>query len=200
MTFCNSCGGPVGPSDKFCPKCGTAAGTAAPTITPTGPGVPSKSGSGVKIVLIIVAVIVGFFVLAIAGLGIVGWQIARHSKVEKNGDQVKVQTPFGTVESTDNAESALKELGIEVYPGARPQKGAAVTSFGGTHTVSAPYESDDAANKVAEFYKSRFPNANVSVADGSQYNIVSTDKNSVTTINVEDRGDKTVFMISNVRK
>jgi hypothetical protein len=68
------------------------------------------------------------------------------------------------------------------------------------HSVTAPYESDDSVDKVGEFYKSRYPNASVTVADGSNYSIVSSDKTSVTTITVEDQGGKTVFLISNVRK
>jgi hypothetical protein len=171
-----------------------AAGS-APGVAPA-----AKSSSGAKTILIVVLVIVGFIVLGIAGLGIVGWQIARHSRVQKNGEQVKVETPFGTVESTNNADEALNKLGIEVYPGARPQRGAAVSSFAGMHTVTAAYESDDSADKVADFYKTRFPNARVSVAGSDHYSIVSTDKNNVTTINVEARGDKTMFVITNVTK
>jgi hypothetical protein len=160
----------------------------------------AKSSSGSKTILIVVLVIVGFIVLGIAGLGIVGWQIARHSRVHKNGDQVKVETPFGTMESTNNADDALKKLGIDVYPGARSQKGAAVTSFAGMHTVTAPYESDDSADKVADFYKAKFPNANVSVSDSDHYTIASTDKNAVTTITVEARNGTTTFVITNVTK
>ncbi len=160
----------------------------------------AKSSSGAKTLLIVVLVIVGFVVLGIAGLGIVGWQIARHSRVQKNGDQVKVETPFGTMESTTDPEAAIKNLGIDVYPDARPMKGgSAMTSFGGMHTVSAQFETDDSPEKVAEFYKSRISNAQVS-SQGDRYSIVSADTKNVTTITIRPENGKTVIAIANVTK
>ena len=205
MAFCNACGTNIGPADKFCPKCGAPAQASAGTVavgSPAGAGVaPSaKPSSGAKVILIVVLVIVGFVVLAIAGMGIVGWQIAKHSRVQKNGEQVKVETPFGTVESSTDAEAAVKNLGIEVYPGADTRKGSASTaSFGGMHTVSAQFETDDSPDKVAEFYKSRLTNPQVS-SQGEHYSIASTDNKTVTTINIYPEGGKTVIAVANVTK
>jgi hypothetical protein len=161
---------------------------------------PAKSSSGAKVILIVVLVVVGFVVLAIAGLGIVGWQIARHSHVQKNGNQVKVETPFGTMESSTDADAAIKNLGIDVYPDATPRKqGAAMSSFGGIRTVAAQFETDDPAEKVAEFYKSKLANPQVS-SQGEHYSIISTENKNVTTINIYPEGSKTVIAIANVTK
>ena len=206
MAFCNSCGAVLEPSAKFCNKCGgaagTAAGSAAPAASAAAPGTaaPAKSSSGLKIVLIVLAVIVGFVILAVVGMGVVGWQIAKHSRVQQNGANSRVETPFGTVETTDNPNEALQNLGIDVYPGAQPLKGASVASFAGMHTVTAPFESDDSPDKVADFYKAKFPNANVSTVSNDRYTIMSTDKKAVTTINIQPEGGRTKFIITNVTK
>ncbi len=209
MAFCNSCGASLDPGAKFCAKCGGAVAAVTPATTtppaavaPSAPaaGAPAKSGSGLKIVLIIFAVLFGLAILAVVGVGVVGWQIARHSRIQKNGDQVHVQTPFGSVESTDKPDEALRGLGIDVYPGARPLKGASVASFGGIHTVTASFECDDSPDKVAEFYKSRMPNANVAVSDPGHSTIVDNQNNGVTTINIQTQGGKTRLQITNVKK
>jgi len=210
MAFCNSCGATLEPTAKFCAKCGAAAATSAPTaatptpaVAPSSPGAvaPAKSGSGLKIVLIVFAVIFGFAILAVVGFGVVAWQVARHSRVQKDGDQVHVQTPFGTVETTDKPEETLRNLGIDVYPGARPLKGASAATFAGIHTVTAPFESDDPPDKVGDFYKSRLPNANVVVAGADRYTIISGDRSSgTTTINIQTLNGKTHIVITSVTK
>jgi hypothetical protein len=203
VAFCNSCGASLAATDKFCPKCGgsvqgsavSPAAGAAPAMAPA-----AKPSSGARVILIVVLVVVGFFVLAIAGIGIVGWQIARHSRVQKNGEQVKVETPFGTVESSKDVDATIKNLGIDVYPGAEAREGGASTAtFGGIHTVSAQFETDDPPDKVAEFYKSRLPNAQFS-SQGEHYSIVATENKTVTTISIFPQDGKTLIAIANVAK
>lgn len=68
-SFCGSCGFPLGPNVAFCPQCGAKQSAAAVTPTPVPPisaPVAAKSGSGLKILLVVVA----FF--GILGLVLVG--------------------------------------------------------------------------------------------------------------------------------
>ena len=68
MAFCNSCGATLDSGAKFCNKCGTTQpGAAAASVTPAGtaPASTQKSGSALKIILIVVAVIVVLGILAI---------------------------------------------------------------------------------------------------------------------------------------
>jgi hypothetical protein len=200
MAFCNSCGATVEPAGKFCPKCG--AGVPATAATPSvshAPAAPAQSSSAVKIVLIVAGVLVLLFVIGAGVTGIIAWRIARSTHVRQRNGNVKVETPFGTVESTDNAEDAARNLGIDLYPGARVLKGnAANLNFGGMHTVAAEFETDDPPEKVAEFYKSRLPAANVSVSDEKHYAIVSTANKNIVTVNIEAEDGKTRIHIANV--
>jgi len=203
MAFCNSCGNTITPGTKFCNKCGATvadspvASASVPSAAPAAKG----GSSALKIVLIVLAVIVGIGILGVATVGFIGYRIAKSAHVTQNGDSVKVETPFGNVESSKDPDQAARDLGIEIYPGAEVQKnGASSASFGGVHTVTAMFESSDSLDKVCEFYKAKFPNAMSTTADQSRCTIVSNDQKQMVTINIEARGDASKFQITNVTK
>jgi hypothetical protein len=196
MAFCNSCGATLEVGARFCPKCGAAIPLAAaiPAAVPTSP----QGSSAVKIILIVVAVI---FVLGILGIGTLTFvvrRIAHHHRIDNNDGNVRVETPFGAVQSTNNPDEASRNLGIDLYPGARVLTGNSAT-IGGMHTVEAEFESDDSAEKVMAFYTSKLPSANVTTKDQNHYTIVSTDKKNLITINIQPQGSKTRIAIANVR-
>lgn len=206
MAFCNSCGATLNAGTKFCNKCGAAvaAGPSAPGVTSTVPAptpAPTGGSSALKIVLIVVAVIVGIGILGMATVGIIGYRIAKSSHVTQEGDHVKVETPFGSVETPKDPEQAAKDLGIDVYPGAQVQKnGTASVTFGNMHTVTANFESSDSVDKICSFYKSKFPSATVRTSDQNRCTLVSNDQKNMITINIESRGDTTKFQIANISK
>ena len=206
MAFCNSCGAVLNPDTKFCNKCGVAvaAGPVAPGVTtsPVPSPSPQKGGSSaLKIVLIVVAVFVVVAVLCVTTIGIIGYHFAKRAHVTQEGDHVKVESPFGTVESSKDPEQAAKDIGVELYPGAQAQKdGAASVSFGSMHTITANFESSDSVDKVCGFYKSKFPNSTVNTSDQNHCTIVSTDQKNMITINVQASGDTTKFQITSVSK
>jgi hypothetical protein len=74
------------------------------------------------------------------------------------------------------------------------------TPFGtGTmHTAAADFETSDPSSSVAEFYKSKFPGANVMSSSGDHYAIVSTDKKNMLTINIEPKDGKTRIHIAKI--
>jgi len=205
MAFCNSCGAQLTEGTKFCSKCGApiagASGSSASSTAPTSPGSTpgSAPSSALKTILIIVGAIVLIGVVGIATLAFIGIHVARHTRVMQQGDHVKVETPFGTAETSKDPEEAAKDLGVDVYPGASAQKqGASTATFGKVRTVSAAFESDDAVEKVCAFYKSKFPSATVSTTDQNRCTIVSNDPPSMITINVEPSGDGSKFQIASV--
>jgi hypothetical protein len=88
------------------------------------------------------------------------YRVAKNAHVTQEGDHVKVDTPFGTVETSKDPAQAAKDLGVDLYPGAQAQKtGTANMTFGNVHTVTASFESSDPVDKICDFYKSRLPNA-----------------------------------------
>jgi flagellar basal body-associated protein FliL len=199
MAFCNSCGTTLEAGAKFCPKCGRAVPMPAVVAPPasTTPSAPTQGSSALKIILIVVAVI---FVLGILGIGTLVFvvrHIAQNSHIRNKDGNVRVETPFGSVQSTNNPDEASRNLGVDLYPGARVLKGN-TASIGGMHTVDAEFESDDAAEKIMAFYSSKFPNANVTTKDKNHYSIVSTDNNNLITIKIEPEDGKTLIKIANV--
>lgn len=218
MAFCNSCGTSITQGTRFCSKCGApilASGfsTGSPA-TPTQPTPSAASGtnpsspppaapqnnSALKIVLVVVGVVIVIGALGMGVLTMVGLHIARNSRVRHEGDHVKVETPFGTVESSKDPDQVAKNLGIDIYPGAQVQKdGAASASFGNLRTVNATFQSSDSVDKVRSFYKSKIPNATVSTSDEHHCTIVSNaTPPNVFTINVEPNGGGSKFQISSV--
>lgn len=203
MAFCNACGETLDPTARFCRKCG-AANPDAPAATPTAqgaaiaPGPPAKSTSTAKIIFIVAAIVVGLGILGIASLMFVGLNFARHTHVRSDRNGQRVETPFGTFETNKNAEEALKNLGIEVYPGAKALTGNSAATIGGIKTVTADFETNDSADKVFNFYKRKFPGANVTESGPDHYTIASIQGKNVVNININSNGGTTHFQIASV--
>ncbi len=209
MAFCNSCGANLTAGATFCNKCGAAVPATAPPVAaaPVAPvastTTPATTGGGsssaLKIILIVVAVIFG---LGILGVGTVAFFIHRavsRTHIEHRNGNVKVETPFGTVQSSDDSEEAIRNLGIDVYPGADSVKGSSASmNLGGMKTATAEFESDAAPATIAEFYRSKLPSATFNSAEGDHYTLISRSKGSMFTVNIEPRGDKTRISISKV--
>jgi len=203
MAFCNSCGATLGEGSSFCGKCGAAVGGAAPSTRPIAPAPPPPTGgsNAARTILIIVGVILLAGILFVVSITFAAYHFARRSHVSQDGDHVKVETPFGNVETSKDPDQAAKDLGIDLYPGAEVQRnGASSATFGGMRTVAAMFESADPADKVCSFYRSRFPNATVSASNHGQCTIVSNDSSNMVTINVQSSGDGSRFQITSVIK
>jgi len=207
MAFCNACGATLDGGAKFCTKCGatqpigrTSAGVSpSPTPAPTSLATAPKSNNALKVILIVVAVIVGLGILGVAAVSFIGYRIATHTRVRNQDGNVRVETPFGTVQSSTDPDEAARNLGIELYPGAAVVKGTSSNmNMGSMHTAAAEFESSDPASSVAEFYKSKVPGANVVSSNADHYSIISTDKKNMLTISIEPRDGKTRIHIARV--
>jgi hypothetical protein len=214
MAFCNSCGANLAPGTRFCSKCGAAilASTLPPAVSPAAtspvqpvvpavPVPPAQGGGALKVVLIVVGVVALLGVLSVASIGFIGWRFAHNAHIHQDGNNVKVDTPFGSVETTKDPAEAAKNLGVDIYPGAEiMQNGAASATFGGVHTASLTSETSDSVDKVSSFYKSKFPNAMVSSSNANHCSIISNDNKTMITINIEGRGDRTKIQITRVSR
>ena len=199
MAFCNSCGTNLEGGARFCPKCGVSQPVSGTVPAASSSAPPSQSNSAVKVILIVVAAMVALCILGVGTASLVGLHFARHAHINRENGKVRVESPFGTVESTTDPAEAARDLGVDLYPGANLLKGkSASVNVGGMHSVTAQLETDDSVDKVADFYKPKFPNANVSVKESGAYTIVSADGNNIVTINIKTEDGKTHIVIANV--
>lgn len=203
MAFCNSCGAQLTEGTRFCSKCGKpVSGVTTGTATagsPAAAAAPEGTSSALKTILIIIGAIVLIGIVGIATLAFIGLRVARHTRVMQHGDDVKVETPFGTAETSKDPEQVVKELGVDIYPGAEAQKeGASMATFGKVRTVSAAFQSSDSVEKVCAFYRSKFANATVNTSEQNRCTIVSNSPPNMITINVEPGGDGSKIQIASV--
>jgi len=207
VAFCNSCGASLQGGARFCPKCGATqpvSGTVPVASTvpapPPPPAAQPQRSSAVKVILIVVAAVVVLGILGIGTLTFVAWRVARHTHIKEEADgNVRVESPFGSVESSSNPQEVARNLGVDLYPGARVvRNNAANINVAGMHTIAVEFETDDPIDKVAEFYKSRFPRANVAVSDADHFTIVNTENKNLITINIQAQDGKTRINVANV--
>lgn len=207
MAFCTSCGKPLDPAARFCSACGAAmaAGTpaasapgAAPQPAPLPPAGSGGTSSALKIVLIALLAVAVLGILGTIGATVVGLHIARHSRVQSRGDDATVSTPFGEIKSTHDAAQVARDLGVDVYPGARPLEGGGVVNMPGLHVGGANFESDDSLDKVAEFYRRRFPKASIDVTEPDHQALVVTASRGMVTIDLHRAGDRTEIHLASL--
>jgi len=199
MAFCNSCGADLTPGTKFCNKCGATVSGAV--VTPLAPPPSAGSSSALKIILIILGVIVVIGILGLASLSFVAHRFLAQSHVSQDGKHVKVDTPFGAVETNKDPAQVAKDLGIDIYPAAELQNNSAATAtFGGIHSASAAFTTSDSVDKVCAFYKSKFPAAMVTTSGDNRCTLISNDQKNMITINIESKGAGTKIQLTNVTK
>ncbi|MGA3160428.1 MAG: zinc ribbon domain-containing protein [Terracidiphilus sp.] len=160
-SFCGKCGSALAANQQFCPSCGATAATggAAPAQSTTAqPGAaPASSGSSaVKIILIIVAVIVGLGIIGMGAIGYVGYRISRAVHVSGPGGQVSINTPGGTISANASQTYTAAELGTDPYPGAQSTDGNVKMSSSSGSTVIGSYLTTDSKQQVVDFYKGKF--------------------------------------------
>jgi hypothetical protein len=201
MAFCNSCGETLQPGAKFCAKCGATLPAAVPDSIPSASSVTPTQGSNsaLKIILIVVAALIGLGILGTATAGFFAWKVAHGTHIESRDGKVRVESPMGSVITSNDSEDVVKNLGIDVYPGAQALKdGAANVSAGPMHTVTANFETNDPPERVADFYKSKLPHANVNVSDEKNFTIVAAGNGRFITVTIAAEDGKTKFTIANV--
>jgi hypothetical protein len=158
---------------------------------------PSSQGAN-ALLKVLGTAFLALLLVAIIG-AYLGFHFLRHTRLEANGKKVRIQSPAGTIETNVSPEEVARQSGIEIYPGARPlDDNSAVITAAGTHTLALTFETSDPPDKVADFYKSKFPNANVTSSEGDHHTIVVTNKKQVLTVNIEPAGDMTHIQISSV--
>ena len=165
----------VPPSGGYVPPAGYPAPAAAP--------VRSGGGSAVKIILIVLAAIIGLGILGAGAVGFMVWRVAHaiHTHA-KNGD-FTINTPNGSMTAGTASNFTAEELGAEIYPGAQAVQGGMRMNLPTGSIVSGAFETSDSKDQVLTFYKSKF-GSDASVFDGGNSAMISLKKGEHETVMV----------------
>jgi hypothetical protein len=147
-----------------------AAGYPPAAAYPVAP--PTKSGGALKIILIVVALIVGLGLIsgAVVGYGI--WHTYKTVKdsvrMNGKGDTASVSVPGGGTMSIGNdASASSSDLGVPIYPGAERKKGGLNMNTGSVSMVMAHFTTGDSTGQVVDFYKGQMGEGTTAVATGT---------------------------------
>ena len=205
--FCAKCGTALSVGEQFCTSCGTAAAPGGAVAAPAQPipaqrtAPPASSGSSaVKIVLIVVAVVVGLGILSLGAIGFTAWRIARNIHVADNGGKVTFNTPGGTFTANSSETFTASDLGTDIYPGAQSARGGMKMDLPTGSMVTGIYLTSDSKEQVVAFYKSKFGSEAevMDVTDGALVSLKKSPEESVVvtiTANSSQDNGKTRFSI-----
>jgi hypothetical protein len=195
-SFCTKCGTAVSTDTQFCTACGAPTAAAATGYAPPAPvpysqpyappsaAPPSSGGSALKIILIIVAVFIGLGILGVAIFSFTMWRVARAIHVEGNGDKMTLQTPGGTISTSQSKTYSAAELGTDIYPGAQNGHGSMKMDLPTGSMVTGIFVTSDSKDQVLDFYKSRF---------GSGASVMDTGETAILTIK---KGEQESVMVT----
>jgi hypothetical protein len=179
-SFCSKCGAELSPDAQSCGACGTPVVAAVPVAVPVQPAAaPAKSGSSaLKIILIILAVVIGLGILGMGAVGYFAWRVAHAIHVSGNGSDVTIHTPGGSFGANTSESYTASDLGTDIYPGATAAKGGMRMTLPTGSMVTAVYVTGDSKDQVLSFYKDKF---------GSEASIYDSGDGTVLTVN---KGEK----------
>ncbi|MGD0098320.1 MAG: hypothetical protein ABSB60_17690 [Terracidiphilus sp.] len=164
-SICMKCGAALSPNELTCASCGAgvASGDAVAVCIPPTAASGKSTGGTIKIVLIVIAVIVGLGILGLGAIGFIGYRIAKGVHVDPSG-RVTMTTPAGTITTTPDENISEADLGVEIYPGSQPaHKGMRMEMPNGSG-VQLDLLTSDSPAQVLDFYKSKLGSSAVVVS------------------------------------
>jgi hypothetical protein len=155
-SFCANCGAALSPDNHACAACGApAAGVPVATPVLTAAPAATSGGSALKIVLIIVAIVVGLGILGMGAVGFAVWRVSRAIHVNGHNGQMTMQTPGGTITADSSQSFTASELGTDVYPGALSARGGMRMNLPTGSMVTGVFVTSDSKEQVVDYYKSK---------------------------------------------
>jgi len=184
----------------FCTKCGakmapvaTAGGAAA---APAPQPAKSNGGGALKIILIVLGVIavLGIGAVVVGGL-FVKKMVTDSVKTDSTGKVTSVNIGGTKIEALKDPRLVAEKLGVEIFPGARPQQqGASSVSIGGVSTTHAQFICDAPVDDVFNFYKEKYPDANTAENDSDKTLIQGSEDKELLTISTRKQEDGTTLL------
>jgi len=184
-SFCSKCGAELSPDAQSCGTCGTPLVAAVPVAVPAQPAAaPAKSGnSALKIILIILAVVIGLGILGMGAVGYFAWRVAHavHLSTSGSGSDVTIHTPGGTISTNSGESFSAADLGTDIYPGAITGKGSMRMTLPTGSMVTGVFATGDSKDQVLAFYKSKF-GSDASIYDSGDGTVLTLNKGEKETI------------------
>jgi hypothetical protein len=193
----------------FCTKCGAKMSAAAPPVATSGGAAAApaqqqqKSGSNVlKIVLIVVAVIAVISIGgAMAGFFMIKRAVSNAVNTESSGNVTSVNIGGTKIETLKDSKLVADKLGVDVFPGATPEDtGAGSMTIGGMTTTHAQFSTEATPDEVFEFYKTKYPDAQMIDQPESKTLMQGSEDKELLTVNVTTEQGKTVIHITKITK
>lgn len=160
------------PLPGYTPVAGGPAGYAPAVVYP-----PAKGGSAIKIILIVLAIVIGLGVLGAGAVGFMVWRVAHSFHVNGKNGQITMNTPSGSVTASNETNFTAEELGTDIYPGAQSVHGGMRMNLPTGSIVSGAFLTSDSKDKVLDFYKSKLGSA-ASVFDSDTSAMISVKKDN----------------------
>ncbi|MGD0797033.1 MAG: hypothetical protein ABR910_04845 [Acidobacteriaceae bacterium] len=145
------------------PQAGPPAAAPLPPAPPNAYGAPAgayppaqakSSGGALKIVLIVVAVVVGLGVLAAGAFGYFAWRVSKSIHTDSNGNAT-ISAMGSTISAGKDVNISAADLGVPIYPGATRGEGGMHMSLPTGSVDSAIFVTADPPSAVAAFYKGK---------------------------------------------
>ena len=171
------------------------------TPTPVPSPAPQSGGSTLKTILIILGVIAAVVIL-FAGLVIYGCYHFTRKIVQNNRTTVTI--PGGaSITANDSASYTAADLGTDIYPGAKPEKGGSKISTPAGSMTTGVYSTPDGLDKVEAYYKDKLGSDATESTSGERI-ILSKRVSKTETVTVtanshaDDMDGRTKIMIAEV--
>jgi hypothetical protein len=194
--FCPSCGtavgaGVVSPGPEFTavpvaplqpvqapPAAAPPAAAYAPVAAYPAAQPATSSGGALKIILIVIAVVVGLGLLA-GGVVMYGVYKVAHTVTTDSKGNATISALGANISAGKNVTVSAAELGVPLYPGAQSGEGGMHMTLPTMSMVQAVYTTSDPVSAVVAFYKGKL-GENESDIDTDTGSIMSASKDGPT--------------------
>lgn len=188
--FCTKCGA------KMAPAASVGGGTAA------APAPEKKSGSALKIILIVLGVILVIGMGAVVAGGLFVRHLVKSSvSTDASGNVTSVNIGGNKIQALKDSALVAREMGVEVFPGATPEDNAASSiTLNGVSTTHAQFTTTASMDEVFDFYKTKYPDAQMIDQPESKILMRGSEDKELLTINVTTQDEKTLLHITRITK
>ena len=182
--ICTKCGAAFASTSGVCASCGTPVAAAPAHPIPLSVQPARSSGGALKVILIVVAIVVGIGILGGGAVGFSAWRASKTAAAKNKSNDALFSIPgLGSISTGSDATADPSQLGAPVYPGAVQEKGAVSLGTSKAAGAEAHFTTSDPVSQVVTFYASNLPGAVVaSTASGAVINAgpSATDRVTVT--------------------